>query len=145
MRALSVLLVVDNAVTDSAVACRLHLNAFGRQGSVAASFPHTPKSATAVDAMRAMSLHSLDSGQFGTCIPAMAVPKSQPTAKPEPVLLFFGIIDFLQEYTLRKKLEHAAKAAIHPSQSKGVSVADPHAYAKRFMRFMEQVFVESAE
>jgi hypothetical protein len=56
-----------------------------------------------------------------------------------PVLLYFGIIDFLQRYNTRKKIEKLWKTTLHgPS----VSVADPFHYASRFMTFMKGVFVD---
>lgn len=45
----------------------------------------------------------------------------------------------MQEYRTKKKLEHAMKAAVFGGKT--ISVVDPHRYAKRFRRFMEEVFV----
>jgi 1-phosphatidylinositol-4-phosphate 5-kinase len=59
---------------------------------------------------------------LGTGLPAVAV--SQQAGQPaEEVLLFFGIIDFLQEYNMRKKLEHSIKAVVQ--DGKAISGA-PH-------------------
>lgn len=44
-----------------------------------------------------------------------------------------------QEYNLRKKLEHNFKAVVQDSRA--ISVVEPHAYAKRFLRFLNGVFV----
>ena len=56
-----------------------------------------------------------------------------------PVLLYFGIIDFLQRYNTRKRLEKLWKTTLHgPS----VSVADPVQYANRFMKFMKGLFID---
>jgi hypothetical protein len=74
---------------------------------------------------------------FGRAVPAMAVSKAGGHA--EPVLLFFGIIDFLQSYTARKMVERAFKATIHDGDS--VSVAHPKLYSERFMHAMERIFV----
>ena len=38
-------------------------------------------------------------------------------AKGERLLLFIGIIDILQSYRLRKKIEHTMKALIHDGVS----------------------------
>eukprot|EP01025_Chloroclados_australasicus_P032684 TRINITY_DN3312_c1_g1_i2.p2 TRINITY_DN3312_c1_g1~~TRINITY_DN3312_c1_g1_i2.p2 ORF type:complete len:868 (-),score=148.82 TRINITY_DN3312_c1_g1_i2:719-3133(-) len=57
----------------------------------------------------------------------------------EAVILFFGVIDFLQEYSLSKKLEHNLKAITQ--DGKGVSVVNPTAYSQRFLNFMKKVFV----
>ncbi len=42
-----------------------------------------------------MSLHSELRAQLGVAVPAMALPEDT-SEDPEPVLLFFGIVDFLQ-------------------------------------------------
>ncbi|KAL0047732.1 hypothetical protein WJX82_010619 [Trebouxia sp. C0006] len=73
----------------------------------------------------------------GVSIPALAIPRDG--SKPEPVLIYFGIIDFLQEYRTKKKMEHVVKAAVFGGKT--ISVVDPHRYAKRFRGFMEELFV----
>nr|CAI5842525.1 unnamed protein product [Callosobruchus analis] len=57
-------------------------------------------------------------------------------AKGERLLLFIGIIDILQSYRLRKKLEHTWKSMIHDGDT--VSVHRPSFYAQRFLKFMSQ-------
>lgn len=57
----------------------------------------------------------------------------------EPVLLYFGIIDFLQTYNARKFVERTWKKSLH---GPGVSVADPKTYARRFIDLMEKTFCE---
>ncbi|XP_015836686.1 phosphatidylinositol 4-phosphate 5-kinase type-1 alpha isoform X11 [Tribolium castaneum] len=60
-------------------------------------------------------------------------------AKGERLLLFIGIIDILQSYRLKKKLEHTWKSMIHDGDT--VSVHRPSFYAQRFQKFMaEKVF-----
>lgn len=60
-------------------------------------------------------------------------------AKGERLLLFVGIIDILQSYRLKKKLEHTWKSMIHDGDT--VSVHRPSFYAQRFQEFMaKQVF-----
>lgn len=54
------------------------------------------------------------------------------------VVLYFGIIDILQEYDMGKKLEHAYKSLHFDSLS--ISAVDPALYAKRFLHFMNGVF-----
>eukprot|EP00042_Codosiga_hollandica_P057863 m.863316 g.863316 ORF g.863316 m.863316 type:complete len:863 (-) comp59701_c0_seq1:1664-4252(-) len=57
----------------------------------------------------------------------------------ERYILFIGIIDILQSYVTKKKLEHTWKALIH--DAKTVSVTNPIFYAERFRSFMNtQVF-----
>jgi len=55
-------------------------------------------------------------------------------AKGERLLLFLGIIDILQSYRLKKKLEHTLKAMIHDGDT--VSVHRPGFYSSRFQSFM---------
>jgi len=52
----------------------------------------------------------------------------------DSLLLFVGIIDILQSYRLKKKLEHTFKAIIHDGDT--VSVHRPDFYATRFLDFM---------
>lgn len=60
----------------------------------------------------------------------------------QPVLLYFGIIDFLQKYNSRKRIEKVWKQALHGD---GVSVTDPKHYADRFVDFMENIFIEKGD
>lgn len=81
--------------------------------------------------------------ELGWSVPAFAVRRSSTGAlSREPVLLFFGIIDFLQPYNARKRVERAFKVSMHGS---GVSVADPKQYAKRFLGFVGSVFVDEGK
>uniref|UniRef100_A0A7N0RFX6 Phosphatidylinositol 4-phosphate 5-kinase n=1 Tax=Kalanchoe fedtschenkoi TaxID=63787 RepID=A0A7N0RFX6_KALFE len=57
------------------------------------------------------------------------------------VVLYLGIIDILQEYNLKKKMEHAYKAFKFDPLS--ISVVPPKIYAKRFIHFLHnKVFPE---
>ncbi|XP_069957818.1 phosphatidylinositol 4-phosphate 5-kinase type-1 alpha isoform X23 [Cherax quadricarinatus] len=56
-------------------------------------------------------------------------------AKGERLLLFLGIIDILQSFRLKKKLEHTFKSMIHDGDT--ISVHRPTFYAQRFLKFME--------
>ena len=62
----------------------------------------------------------------------------------EPVLLFFGVIDFLQSYTVRKAAEHAVKAVAFASGD-SMSVVNPRQYARRFNDAMARLFVVADE
>jgi len=73
-----------------------------------------------------------------------------------PVILNFGIIDILQEYNISKQTEHLWKARharscvratadasapqSYVQQQDNISSVDPHAYAARFLSFMEALF-----
>ncbi|KAF7840183.1 phosphatidylinositol 4-phosphate 5-kinase 1-like [Senna tora] len=56
------------------------------------------------------------------------------------VILYFGIIDILQDYDISKKLEHAYKSLqVDPTS---ISAVDPKLYSKRFRIFIHRIFVE---
>ncbi|KAF5946217.1 hypothetical protein HYC85_016445 [Camellia sinensis] len=56
------------------------------------------------------------------------------------VLLYFGIIDILQGYNMRKRIEHACKAIQYDSVS--ISAVSPKVYSARFQDFLFKVFQE---
>ncbi|XWS57011.1 hypothetical protein CRYUN_Cryun09bG0134900 [Craigia yunnanensis] len=64
----------------------------------------------------------------------------EPTGVLYDVILFFGIIDILQDYDISKKLEHAYKSMHYDPTS--ISAVDPKQYSKRFRDFIFKVFVE---
>lgn len=56
------------------------------------------------------------------------------------VILYFGIIDILQDYDISKKLEHAYKSLqVDPTS---ISAVDPKLYSKRFRDFIRKTFLE---
>lgn len=57
-------------------------------------------------------------------------------AAGERLLLFIGIIDILQSYRLKKKLEHTFKSIVTDGDT--VSVHRPNFYAQRFLDFMSK-------
>ncbi|CAM6114143.1 unnamed protein product [Calypogeia fissa] len=58
------------------------------------------------------------------------------------VVLYFGIIDILQEYDISKRIEHAYKSLQFDSAS--ISAVEPRLYAKRFQEFIEKTFPGNA-
>uniref|UniRef100_A0A199U9L3 1-phosphatidylinositol-4-phosphate 5-kinase n=1 Tax=Manihot esculenta TaxID=3983 RepID=A0A199U9L3_MANES len=56
------------------------------------------------------------------------------------VVLYFGIIDILQDYDISKKLEHAYKSL--QADPTSISAVDPKHYSKRFRDFLGRIFVE---
>lgn len=56
------------------------------------------------------------------------------------VILYFGIIDILQDYDITKKLEHAYKS-LHADPT-SISAVDPKLYSKRFRDFINRIFIE---
>ncbi|KAJ7965619.1 Phosphatidylinositol 4-phosphate 5-kinase [Quillaja saponaria] len=56
------------------------------------------------------------------------------------VVLYFGIIDILQDYDITKKLEHAYKSL--QADPASISAVDPKLYSKRFRDFIGRIFIE---
>ncbi|GBG77014.1 hypothetical protein CBR_g23344 [Chara braunii] len=54
------------------------------------------------------------------------------------VVLYFGVIDILQEYDIRKRAEHAYKSMKFDGAT--ISAVDPIMYSRRFQDFMSKVF-----
>ncbi|CAM8951266.1 unnamed protein product [Rhodiola kirilowii] len=57
-------------------------------------------------------------------------------------MMFFGIIDILQDYDITKKVEHLYKSIQYDPNS--ISAVDPRQYSKRFRDFMYNVFTEDS-
>ncbi|KAG5524974.1 hypothetical protein RHGRI_031606 [Rhododendron griersonianum] len=56
------------------------------------------------------------------------------------VVLYFGIIDILQDYDISKKLEHVYKSLqVDPTS---ISAVDPKLYSRRFRDFIGRIFIE---
>ena len=53
---------------------------------------------------------------------------------------YFGIVDILQQYNVRKKLEHFWKTSITRLDPHGISAVEPNEYRQRFLRFISTVF-----
>ncbi|KAL0703837.1 hypothetical protein Bca4012_070262 [Brassica carinata] len=56
------------------------------------------------------------------------------------VVVYMGIIDILQEYNTKKKVEHKCKSLQYDSMT--ISVTEPTIYSKRFVNFLHKVFPE---
>ncbi|KAJ4845667.1 Phosphatidylinositol 4-phosphate 5-kinase 4 [Turnera subulata] len=63
-----------------------------------------------------------------------------PTGEYYDVIMFFGIIDILQDYDISKKLEHAYKSIQYDPTS--ISAVDPKQYSRRFRDFIFNIFAE---
>ncbi|XP_043815285.1 phosphatidylinositol 4-phosphate 5-kinase 4 isoform X3 [Manihot esculenta] len=64
----------------------------------------------------------------------------EPTGEYYDVIMFFGIIDILQDYDISKKLEHAYKSIQYDPTS--ISAVDPKQYSRRFRDFIFNIFTE---
>ncbi|KAG0528684.1 hypothetical protein BDA96_05G033100 [Sorghum bicolor] len=67
----------------------------------------------------------------------------EPTGEFQEVILFFGIIDILQDYDISKKLEHAYKSMQYDPNS--ISAVDPKQYCKRFRDFIFKAFADDVQ
>ncbi|MQM02063.1 hypothetical protein Taro_034821 [Colocasia esculenta] len=85
--------------------------------------------------------------QLGVNMPAQAYCKRQCNECPAStgvnltvcdVVLYFGIIDILQDYNMKKKIEHVLKSLRFDPMT--ISAVEPKLYAKRFVSFLEKVF-----
>ncbi|XP_074263554.1 phosphatidylinositol 4-phosphate 5-kinase 1-like [Silene latifolia] len=61
-------------------------------------------------------------------------------AETYEVILYFGVIDILQDYDISKRLEHAYKSL--QADPTSISAVDPQLYSKRFRDFIGRIFVE---
>ncbi|GFY92278.1 phosphatidylinositol-4-phosphate 5-kinase family protein [Actinidia rufa] len=66
----------------------------------------------------------------------------EPTGEYYDIIIFFGIIDILQDYDISKKLEHAYKSFQYDPTS--ISAVDPKQYSKRFQDFILKVFTDDS-
>jgi 1-phosphatidylinositol-4-phosphate 5-kinase len=87
--------------------------------------------------------------QLGVNMPAQAIRKLQRDREDDSeiglfevydVVLYMGIIDILQEYNVKKKLEHSYKSFKFDPLT--ISVVEPKLYANRFFHFLKNVFPE---
>ncbi|GFY89345.1 phosphatidylinositol-4-phosphate 5-kinase family protein [Actinidia rufa] len=86
--------------------------------------------------------------QLGVNMPAQARRKLLPQEETDSVeaelyevydvVLYLGTIDILQNYSMKKKIEHAYKSLQHGPTS--ISSVEPKLYSNRFIDFLEKVF-----
>lgn len=75
----------------------------------------------------ALTIFTQDAGGFGA-----TDEQNQPVAE----IYFMGIIDILQPYNLKKRLEHSFKSISHPETE--ISSVEPTFYATRFINFIKE-------
>lgn len=80
-----------------------------------------------------------DCDQFQAHRPSVVEPAPVCGDNVYEVILYFGIIDILQDYDISKKLEHAYKS-LHADPT-SISAVDPKLYSKRFRDFISRIFV----
>ena len=57
-----------------------------------------------------------------------------------PAVYYFGIVDFLQDWTTKKTIERHLKIYVTRKDADGLSVMQPLQYMKRFQNKMDQIF-----
>ena len=55
-------------------------------------------------------------------------------------MYYFGIVDFLQDWTFNKRVERSAKIYVMRKDPAGLSVMEPIGYKLRFQKKMRQIF-----
>lgn len=83
--------------------------------------------------LKHLRLSSLGTLNDLNSIYSKGIPATMPNG--ERLLIFVGIIDILQDYKFRKKLEHHLKSLIVERDS--LSVQKPKFYQRRFVKFIE--------
>ena len=62
------------------------------------------------------------------------------TTDVPPATYYFGIVDILQEFNLRKKAEHHWKTKVACQDKHGISCVNEREYGERFLNFMDEIF-----
>ena len=62
------------------------------------------------------------------------------TTNTPPATYYFGIVDILQQYNLRKKCEHQWKTKVACQDEHGLSCVNEREYGERFLNFMDEIF-----
>jgi len=53
---------------------------------------------------------------------------------------YFGIVDILQEYNLKKRIEHLWKTQVMCQDKHGLSAVNEKEYGQRFLSAMDRIF-----
>ena len=62
------------------------------------------------------------------------------SSKNDEILYKFGIIDYLQVYNVKKKVEEFGKKFLNFDANLNISCQDPITYSNRFYNFIQQCF-----
>jgi len=101
------------------------------------------------DTMRPITADGLEqlSEAMGVAMPTRELGVSMPATviyndgerEPRDAVLFFAIIDILQDYNARKQLENVSKSVVYKRNE--ISAVSPKNYSRRFQDFMAKCFV----
>ena len=76
--------------------------------------------------------------ELGVSMPATVI-YNDGEREPRDAVLFFAIIDILQDYNARKQLENVSKSVVY-KRNAGITPS-PKNYSRRFQDFMAKCFV----
>ncbi|KAF7099264.1 hypothetical protein CFC21_100917 [Triticum aestivum] len=86
--------------------------------------------------------------QLGVNMPARAKKQEEDGSKSlcqvYDVVLYIGIIDILQKYNMKKKIEHAYKSIKYKYNPLSISSVKPQFYSERFLKFIHTVFPQNS-
>ncbi|KAF7111989.1 hypothetical protein CFC21_111935 [Triticum aestivum] len=86
--------------------------------------------------------------QLGVNMPARAEKQEEDGSKSlwqvYDVVLYIGIIDILQKYNMKKKIEHAYKSIKYKYNPLSISSVKPQFYSERFLKFIHTVFPQNS-
>ena len=77
------------------------------------------------------------SRELGVSMPATIIFNDK-SKEPRDALLFFAIIDILQDYNARKQFENLGKSVVYNRNE--ISAVSPKMYSRRFQDFLAKVF-----
>ncbi|XP_027935694.1 phosphatidylinositol 4-phosphate 5-kinase 4-like isoform X2 [Vigna unguiculata] len=150
-------LLEQEGIMDYSLLVGIHFKDISENGEIISSESHTP-AGTPCTSRADMDLLLLDptrwaSIKLGVNMPARVERTvrrndcelqlvGDPIGEFYEVVLFFGIIDILQDYDISKKLEHAYKSIHYDPTS--ISAVDPRQYSRRFRDFIFRIFSEDS-
>ncbi len=56
-----------------------------------------------------------------------------------PATYYFGVVDILQQFTLKKNVEHVWKTRVLRQDKRGLSAVNQNYYGERFLKFMDSI------
>ena len=86
-------------------------------------------------------LHPLYEQELQLRGPSVYFDQEQQSDKDVPAATYyFGIVDILQQYNWRKKVEHQWKTKFACQDKHGISCVNEREYGERFLNFMDEIF-----
>ncbi|XP_029128714.1 phosphatidylinositol 4-phosphate 5-kinase 4 isoform X1 [Cajanus cajan] len=157
-------LLEQEGIMDYSLLVGIHFKDISENGDLISSGSHTPAGDSESEGTPCISRADMDqllldptsrwaSIKLGQNMPARVertVRRSdcelqlvgEPIGEFYEVVLFFGIIDILQDYDISKKLEHAYKSIQYDPTL--ISAVDPRQYSRRFRDFIFKIFSEDS-